>query len=175
MYGRPWKADYDLAAKLGEESEAAPYRIRLPPGFRPMPIPDLQGVVTEDTRVILWKGAPRDPDRGAAVPILMNSPLITRDAAAFLQSGISSLFEGLGGRLEDVVTGAPEQGTIDGIPFRRIHWTAKVPKRKGRVGGVVYLGLDQYESVQWIALDSEQDLAESLPLLEASILSRRRP
>lgn len=75
--------------------------------------------------------------------------------------------------LTNIVRGRPEHGTIDGIPFTRIYWTAAstINKHKYALQGFVYAGKHDGTVILMCSQDVEPYQSEALKVAECAALS----
>jgi hypothetical protein len=175
-----WRPSPSSLKKMGPEATLLGYRFFTPKGHQSVP-PKGEA---EELKLSVW-GLPKRPDALSTTLVVIvfvmpegvaksKDKRGRRDWIDRYNSGAyKSYMEGNGKLLglEDLRVGEKEAGTIDQIPFTRVHWTANSSRAGKKLHGFYYVGQDDGKIITINSYDSDEAVVDSR---EAATLTFRR-
>jgi hypothetical protein len=168
--GKQWQADASLFDLLAAETtiEGAPeFAFRPPKGYTPDATPEINGTVTT------WSSP--DTSDGRLPLLLVN--VSKRSVEDNLETEMKSFFAILkalsDGKVADFTLADAEEGTVNGIYFRRARVTGTSREYHDQFGGFIYMTALEHGWMSFYATQAFKD-DEKLRLMENAVLTVHR-
>lgn len=164
----PWEPEPALLKQLTPETTVGPYRLRPPRSYSLMKQGDAQNPFTA------WAG-PRSSDGTASVLVIAIGPMLLPERDFSLERLLQTFLVGLRTQFADAEIVTTEQGQLGGLDFIRTRVEGTIPKVRKKGLGFIYLAKDGPNMSALFYLDIGYPYHESVALIEASVLTFRKP
>lgn len=161
-----WKPEAGVVARLAPVTDAGPFRIRPPKGYR---MSREQGPPGSD--VFGWVGAERRDGSRPYLMVMGVSPPAGKRNTYTPESALDRSLSALQEQRSEWKRTETEKGKINGVPFVRAYWSGKEPERKVKMRGFAYLTIDGERIIQINSQDVEPHAEDALKLAEAAALT----